>query len=60
MMSGKFLYEINLTDFQLLSHYLPGGFVENRGNHSQSPNRDSNLGRPEYELAILIIQMERL
>jgi hypothetical protein len=45
-----------IPNFKVLSRYSPGGTektTKNLTQHSRSPDRDFNLGRPEYEAVTL-------
>jgi hypothetical protein len=56
MMTGMYLHEINMTDFQ----YLSGGSVEKPRKSQPVSETRFELGPPEYKLVMLIIQMESL
>jgi hypothetical protein len=48
---------VEVAEFKILSHNLPGGTGKNRQKHShdsRSPKRDLNPGSPEYKGGVLI------
>jgi hypothetical protein len=50
-----------VVQLKVLSPHLPGGTEENDGKpqESRSPDRDLNLGPPEYETGVLTTQSRR-